>query len=294
MNNLKKEVNILLQKKKEKERSENFEKMILAFDKALEKGVKINDSVVISNFSELFEHLSFEFPETFKIENPEEIAKYIRIPEAKDFPKKFSISNPGEIAKYIKIPETKFPKEFRISNFPETKEIEFPDNLKKLSLKQSEHFLSNIYERIGAYAQALTGGIFISNKKQSESIPVKLVDSDGFVDIPKFSFSRDGRLQVEVDRAGGSSAGGLNQAESEALQSVATEAKQDPLASYKDAGMDIASNPMYLGFIDINGAWYIKKIDTESGSTFCKGDSDYPTAWEGKEELTYGLFNNIF
>ena len=105
---------------------------------------------------------------------------------------------------------------------------------------------------------------------------------------------RKGRLLVEVDRVGGGGGGGLTSVESEALQNVATEAKQDPLASYKDAGMDIASNPMYLGFIDINGAWYIKKLDTDSGSTFCKGDSDYPTAWEGKEELTYGLFNNIF
>lgn len=75
----------------------------------------------------------------------------------------------------------------------------------------------------------------------------------------------------------------------ETLQSMA-----DPLAKYKDAGMDVASNPMYFGYIALDGSWYIKKLDTTSGTTFCKGDVDYETNWINRASLTYELFNEVF
>jgi len=75
---------------------------------------------------------------------------------------------------------------------------------------------------------------------------------------------------------------------------TATEANQNPLASYKDAGMDVASNPMYFGYLDTDGKWYIKKLDTTSGTLFCKGDSDYATNWTNRVSLTYQLFNLVF
>lgn len=68
----------------------------------------------------------------------------------------------------------------------------------------------------------------------------------------------------------------------------------DPLIKYKDAGMDIAGTPMYFGYIALDSSWYIKRLDTTSGTTFTKGASDYPTAWTGRAGLTYDLFNNIF
>ena len=75
----------------------------------------------------------------------------------------------------------------------------------------------------------------------------------------------------------------------ETLQSMA-----DPLAKYKDAGMDVASNPMYFGYIALDGSWYIKKLDTTSGTTYVKGDVDYETNWINRASLTYELFNEVF
>lgn len=68
----------------------------------------------------------------------------------------------------------------------------------------------------------------------------------------------------------------------------------DPLASYKPAGMDVAANPYYFGYLDIDGKWFIKKLDTTSGTTYVKGDSDYATAWTGRTGLSYGEFNDVF
>jgi len=75
---------------------------------------------------------------------------------------------------------------------------------------------------------------------------------------------------------------------------VATSDNQDPLAKYKDAGMDVATDDMYFGYIALDGSWYIKYLNTATGTTFCKGASGYSTAWTGRAGLTYGLFNDIF
>jgi len=78
------------------------------------------------------------------------------------------------------------------------------------------------------------------------------------------------------------------------VKNPATEAKQDPIASYKGAGMDTAANPYYFGYLDIDGNWYIKKLDTTSGTTYVKGASSYATNWTNRASLTYGEFNDIF
>ena len=67
----------------------------------------------------------------------------------------------------------------------------------------------------------------------------------------------------------------------------------DPLTKYKPAGMELTS-PMYFGYVALDGSWYIKKIDTSSGTTYTKGNSDYSTAWTNRASLSYDLFNVIF
>lgn len=300
MNKLKEEINTLLQKKRDKEKEEQFSRMVEAFDSILSKGVKISEEVVISNFSELIEHLSFEFPDSFKINNPEDIAKYIKIPENK-FPEEFKINNLSDIAKFIKFPENKFPEDFKISNFPEivVEKVEFPENVKRLSFKDTENFLSNIYDRIGKFAIGLKDGFFVSNKSSKESIPVRLSDGQSFLDIPQFKFNKNGKLEVEVDRVGQGGGGGLNSDQSKALinleANVAISDNQNPLGGYKSSNLDINSDPMYLGNLKSDGQWYIQQIDFSTGDVlYCKGDSDYSTSWADRENLTYGLFSNIF
>jgi len=68
----------------------------------------------------------------------------------------------------------------------------------------------------------------------------------------------------------------------------------DIFIKYKSAGMDVSGTPMYFGYIDLDGSWYIKALDTASGTTYCKGDSGYSTAWTGRAGLTYGEFDVIF
>ena len=78
------------------------------------------------------------------------------------------------------------------------------------------------------------------------------------------------------------------------VKNPATEANQNPLSSYQSAGMDITTNPYYFGYLKADGSWYIKKLDTTSGTTYIKGDSDYATNWDNRVSLTYGYFNAIF
>ena len=80
----------------------------------------------------------------------------------------------------------------------------------------------------------------------------------------------------------------INPATEETLQTVA-----DPLIQYKTAGMDIASNPFYFGYINTKGAWYIKKLDTTSGITWTNGTLGYDTAWTGRAGLSYQEFNQL-
>jgi len=75
----------------------------------------------------------------------------------------------------------------------------------------------------------------------------------------------------------------------ETLQAVA-----DPLVKYKSAGMDIAANPYYFGYLKTDGEWYIKKLDTTLGTTYVKGSSGYATAWTGRVAQSYDLYDVIF
>jgi hypothetical protein len=74
----------------------------------------------------------------------------------------------------------------------------------------------------------------------------------------------------------------------------AIEENQDELLKYKSAGIDVSGTPLYLGFIALDGSWYIKNIDTTSGTTYCKGASGYTTAWTNRALQTYGNYNVIF
>ena len=81
----------------------------------------------------------------------------------------------------------------------------------------------------------------------------------------------------------------VNAATEETLQSVI-----DPLAKYKPAGMDVSGTPMYFGYIALDGSWYIRALDTASGTTYCKGDSGYDSSWSDRINLTYDEYNVIF
>jgi hypothetical protein len=118
--------------------------------KIKEKNDRLFSESYFNNFLE-----KIKFPSSFKIENIEKISENIKFPEQKEFPKSFDIKNYKDIAREIS-KEIKIPNKIEVSNFPEikTEKIEIPNNLKILSFKNTETFLSNIYERIGKFALA--------------------------------------------------------------------------------------------------------------------------------------------
>lgn len=76
---------------------------------------------------------------------------------------------------------------------------------------------------------------------------------------------------------------------------IATEANQDSLAGYQLAEFDANSDPIYIGKVDKDGNWFIKKIDMSAeNATFFKGTTDFPTNWGNRASLAYDIFNNIF
>lgn len=51
----------------------------------------------------------------------------------------------------------------------------------------------------------------------------------------------------------------------------------------------------YYGFVNKEGAWFIMKRDTNSGSfRYAKGGSDFPANWKKRQDLKYDYFHNVF
>lgn len=51
----------------------------------------------------------------------------------------------------------------------------------------------------------------------------------------------------------------------------------------------------YYGFINKDGAWFIMKSDTNSGSyRYTRGKSDFPANWKKREQLEYDYFYKVF
>jgi hypothetical protein len=120
-----------------------------------------------------------------------------------------------------------------------------------------------------------------------------LIDKES-PEFPELKFSKEGRLKVEVDRVGGGGGGGLTQAESEALQAVATEAKQDEMiGNYATQIVEVGS-VTYVGKAPMGSAtseavWQVKKIDETSGLviTWADGDSSFTNVFDNHLTLTY-------
>jgi hypothetical protein len=71
-------------------------------------------------------------------------------------------------------------------------------------------------------------------------------------------------------------------------------AQSQPLDGYRICEIDDDVISFY-GFTNTDGAWYIMKIDTDSGSfRYAKGDSSFPTHWDKRVNLNYDYFSNLF
>lgn len=69
----------------------------------------------------------------------------------------------------------------------------------------------------------------------------------------------------------------------------------DQLLQYQMANYDTSSDPQYVGYLDKDGNWYIKKITDSTGVVeYVKGASGYATAWTNRASQSYDTFDAIF
>jgi hypothetical protein len=61
---------------------------------------------------------------------------------------------------------------------------------------------------------------------------------------------------------------------------------------YIVSDIDVASDPMYVGYISHLHSWMIMKFSESSGEIrYKRGKSDYPTNWTNRASLSYNYYN---
>ncbi len=189
-----------------------------------------------------------------------------------------------------------------IRDIPEAEFKDYSRELKSLekTIKENKVDLSNVESSLITLSKTEYDKKTVAEIKNSVALLnniEELIKGVENYEIPSDLISK-GRIKVEVDRISGGSGGpsivGLKNTDDEPI-SPATEANQDSLSRYQTADFDSLSDPVYIGSLDEDGKWYIKRICISSEMVdYAKGDSDYATSWAGRAGLTYGDFNNIF
>jgi hypothetical protein len=69
----------------------------------------------------------------------------------------------------------------------------------------------------------------------------------------------------------------------------------NPLDDYAFSGDDKIGKDTYTLNLKTDGSWYIARYDGQNKLfLYCKGASNYLTAWANKATQTYDYFNNVF
>ncbi len=74
--------------------------------------------------------------------------------------------------------------------------------------------------------------------------------------------------------------------------------KIDPAERYPTDGYIISEIDDYedthYGFINTYGAWYIMKEEADGSFRYSRGDSDFPTNWDSRDNLAYDYYHRVF
>lgn len=70
-------------------------------------------------------------------------------------------------------------------------------------------------------------------------------------------------------------------------------AEKLPTDGYNISKIDDASSPVYYGFVNKDGAWFIMKED-EGTYLYARGDNNFSSNWNNRANLTYGTFDEVF
>jgi hypothetical protein len=67
---------------------------------------------------------------------------------------------------------------------------------------------------------------------------------------------------------------------------------------YHISDLDTSGDPMYFGYVDQSGNWYIMKLSPSSGiARYCKGSGGtiaYTSAWTARATQTYDYYSNVW
>ena len=69
----------------------------------------------------------------------------------------------------------------------------------------------------------------------------------------------------------------------------------DQLHQYKLSNFDVSADPIYLGYLNKSGAWYIRQITLSTGAIlYAVGSSGYAAAWATASGQSYDVFSEKF
>lgn len=70
--------------------------------------------------------------------------------------------------------------------------------------------------------------------------------------------------------------------------------RADQLARYGLSDEDQSGDPMYYGYVDEYGNWYIQEHNITNGTyRYARGNKNYEGKWQNRKGLTYNLFNTF-
>ena len=70
--------------------------------------------------------------------------------------------------------------------------------------------------------------------------------------------------------------------------------ERQPTDGYRISEID-SSDTAFYGFTNKDGAWFIMKEDSNTGSfRYSRGDGNFPGNWNNRENHRYDYFNNVF
>ena len=76
---------------------------------------------------------------------------------------------------------------------------------------------------------------------------------------------------------------------------VVLEASGDPRTKYAFSNLDDSGDPIYVGYEDKDGGYYIMRFNESTGvADYTKGTSAYSTAWTNRATETYASFSTTF
>lgn len=68
-----------------------------------------------------------------------------------------------------------------------------------------------------------------------------------------------------------------------------------PTSSYELSDFDTSGDPIYVGNVRDDGAWYIVEFNIANGTTrYVQGLDTYSTAWTNRASQTYDYYSEVF